>query len=30
MGQLDQSLTEILLAESKLFAFKERINNTLT
>ena len=30
MGQLDQRLTEILQAESKLFALKERIENTLT
>ncbi|HLD46765.1 MAG TPA: dynamin family protein [Desulfobaccales bacterium] len=30
MGQLDQSLTEILQAEAKLFALKERIENTLT
>jgi hypothetical protein len=29
MGQLDQRLTEILQAESKLFALKERIDNTL-
>ncbi|PIU54400.1 MAG: hypothetical protein COS90_00975 [Deltaproteobacteria bacterium CG07_land_8_20_14_0_80_60_11] len=30
MGQLDQRLTEILQAESKLFALRERIENTLT
>jgi hypothetical protein len=30
MGQLVQRLTEILQAESKLFALKERIENTLT
>ena len=30
MGQLDQSLTEILQAESHLLALKERIDNTLT
>ena len=30
MGQLDQRLTEILQAESKLFALRERIANTLT
>jgi len=30
MGQLDQRLTEILGAEAKLFALKERIENTLT
>ena len=30
MGQLDQRLTEILQAESKLFALKEQIENTLT
>jgi len=30
MGQLDHRLTEILQAESKLFALKEQIENTLT
>jgi len=30
MGQLDQRLTEILQAESKSFALKEQIENTLT
>ena len=30
MGLLDQRLTEILQAESKLFALKERIDHTLT
>jgi hypothetical protein len=30
IGLLDQSLTEILQAEAKLFALKERIENILT